>query len=156
MVFTLMMKMIEDLIQKVMTMTKLKSREISKPRTCFTRILEFRVKMLWICQKANLMTKMAREQREKATATLDRSSPILNLWIKMLKTLEVSQILKRLFLLHLTRKYYNNIETLWIQISIIRAIENFDQLRGRTNKRMEDLPKILNCYWQNNSLKEVE
>jgi hypothetical protein len=64
----------------------------------------------------------------------------------MLKTLVVSQILKRLFLLHLTRKYYNNIETLWIQISIIRAIENFDQLRGRTNKRMEDLPKILNCY----------
>jgi len=46
----------------------------------------------------------------------------------------------------LTRKYYNNIETLWIQISIIRAIENFDQLRERTNKRMEDLPKIPNCY----------
>jgi len=64
----------------------------------------------------------------------------------MLKTLEVSQILKQLFHLHLTRKFYSSIETLWIQISIIRAIENFDQLRERTNKRMEDLPKIPNCY----------
>jgi len=63
----------------------------------------------------------------------------------MLKTPEVSQILKPLFLQHLTRKFYNNIETLWIQISIIRVIENCDQLRERTNKIMEDPLKILKC-----------
>lgn len=150
MVSTLMMKSIEVLIQMLMTMIKLRTRGTSKHRICFIRILEFKARMLLICQKANLMIKTARELREKATVILDRSSLILNLWIKMLKTPEVSQILKLLFLQHLTRKFYNNIETLWIQISIIRVIENCDQLREKTNKIMEDPRKILKCYWQNN------
>jgi len=64
----------------------------------------------------------------------------------MSKTPEVSQILKQPFLQHLTRKFCNNIETLWIQISIIRVIENCDQLREKTNKIMEDPHRILKCY----------
>jgi len=79
MVLTLMMKSIEVPIQMLMTMIKLRTRETSKHRICFTRILEFKARMLLICQKANLMIKMARELPEKATVILDRSSLILNL-----------------------------------------------------------------------------
>lgn len=72
-----MMKSIEVQVQMEMKMM-LKTREISRLRICFIRILEYKVRMLSICLRANLMRRMVKELQGIAMETLDQNNLILN------------------------------------------------------------------------------